>query len=120
MSVSLVLGLSILTIKPLHIRSVTNKIFYYHFLLKSRVGLDSDGFLHCYLCLRIFWVGPVYYSQDPQVSFSINIISNLGLMTLCTYLKIILIQYFQFSVINDIQIYSNGFNGFNDKLCTWK
>ena len=48
-------------------------------------------------------MGLVHCSWDSQISFSVNIIFNIGLMALLIHLKIILLQYFQFSVISDIQ-----------------
>ena len=47
------------------------------------------GFMHC--------------SRDPQVRNSANFKLKLGPTALFTYLKIILLQFFQFSVISGIQ-----------------
>ena len=52
----------------------------------------------------IFSMSPVHCSQDLQVIISANITLKLGLTVLFTYLKIILLQYFKFSVISSIQI----------------
>ena len=43
-------------------------------------------------------VGPVYYSRDPQSQFSATFSLKIGPTILFTYLKIILLQCFQFSV----------------------
>ena len=40
---------------------------------------------------------------DPQTSFLAKFSLKIGLTALFTHLKIILLQYFQFSTINDIQ-----------------
>ena len=60
--------------------------------------------------MHVFWLSPVYCSQDPQVWKNVNLTLKLGLTALFTRLKIILLQCFQFSVfsfqfsaINDIQ-----------------
>ena len=49
----------------------------------------------------IFFVGYVHYSQDSQISFFNKTFIKNG--TLFIYLKIILLQCFQFSAINGIQ-----------------
>ena len=46
------------------------------------------------VCFFFFCVGPVHCLRDPQVWISTNFSLKLGLMTLFTYLKIILLQYF--------------------------
>ena len=60
--------------------------------------------------MHVFWLSPVYCSQDLQVWKNVNLTLKLGLTALFTRLKIILLQCFQFSVfsfqfsaINDIQ-----------------
>ena len=45
----------------------------------------------------------MHCSWDPQVQNSVNFKLKLGLTALFTHLKIILLQYFQFSVISGIQ-----------------
>ena len=45
----------------------------------------------------------VYYSQNPLVRISINFSLKLGPTARFTHLKIILLQYFQFLVISNIQ-----------------
>ena len=45
-------------------------------------------------------VGPMYCSQDPQISFFNKISIKMGLTALFTHLKIILLQCFQFSVFS--------------------
>ena len=57
------------------------------------------------LCVSVgfFFVGPMHYSRDPQIQISANFSLKLGPTALFTYLKIILLQYFQFSVISSIQ-----------------
>ena len=50
----------------------------------------------------IFYVGFVHCLRDPQVLFSAKTTLKLGPMVLFTHLKIILLQYFQFSIINNI------------------
>ena len=50
-----------------------------------------------------FSVGPTHYSWDPQVLYLAKKTSKLSLTILFTHLKIILLQYFQFSVISGIQ-----------------
>ena len=47
------------------------------------------------LCLAFFFVGPVHCSRNPQVQISVNVKLKLGSTPLFTYLKIILLQYFQ-------------------------
>ena len=51
----------------------------------------------------VFSVGPVHYSWDSQVQISANFSLKLGPTILFTHLKILLLQYFQFSIINVIQ-----------------
>ena len=51
----------------------------------------------------VFSVGPVHYSWDSQVQISANFSLKLGPTILFTHLKILLLQYFQFSIINGIQ-----------------
>ena len=48
-------------------------------------------------------MGPVHCLWNPQIWISANFSLKLGLTVLFTYLKIILLQYFQFSTINGIQ-----------------
>ena len=68
------------------------------------IGKTLSGFgFALLLASAFFWVGLVHYLQDTQVSLSANITSNLSPMVLFTYLKIILLQCFQFSVISGIQ-----------------
>ena len=60
---------------------------------------------HLRLCWRLcFCVDPVHCSWDPQVQISTNFSLKLGSTTLFTHLKIILLQCFQFSAINGIQL----------------
>ena len=49
------------------------------------------------------FLGLVHYLWDPQVWISVIFFLKLSLMALFTYLKIILLQGFQFSTINGIQ-----------------
>ena len=59
-----------------------------------------------------FFVGLLHYSRDPQVFFFIEKTTlKLGPTVLFTHLKIILLQCFQFSAMNDIQ---------TDPKCTFK
>ena len=51
----------------------------------------------------LFSLGPVHYLRDPQVRKNANIKLKLDSTALFTHLKIILLQYFQFSVISGIQ-----------------
>ena len=51
-----------------------------------------------------FCLGSMYCSWDLQLLFLAKTTIKLGLMTLFTHLKIILLQWFQFSAINGIQI----------------
>ena len=55
------------------------------------------------MCVCIFSVDPVHCSRDPQVQILANFSLKLGLTALFTHLKIILLQYFQFSVFNNKQ-----------------
>ena len=48
-------------------------------------------------------MGPVHCLWNLQIWISANFSLKLGLTVLFTYLKIILLQYFQFSTINGIQ-----------------
>ena len=57
----------------------------------------------CVCALCAFCMGPVRCSRDPQVLFSAKTTLKLGLTTLFTHLKIILLQCFQFSAISGIQ-----------------
>ena len=57
----------------------------------------------CVCALYAFCMGPVRCSRDPQVLFSAKTTLKLGLTTLFTHLKIILLQCFQFSAISGIQ-----------------
>ena len=47
--------------------------------------------------------GPVYYSRDLQILYLAKKTLKLGPTVLFTHLKIISLQYFQFSVISGIQ-----------------
>ena len=51
-----------------------------------------------------FFYGFCALSRDPQVQNSVNFKLKLGLIALFIHLKIILLQCFQFSAINGIQI----------------
>ena len=51
-------------------------------------------------CVMRFSVGPMHYSWDPQVLYLAKKTSKLSFTVLFTHLKIILLQYFQFSVIS--------------------
>ena len=53
--------------------------------------------------LGIFSVGPMHCSLDLQVRKNANVKLKLSPMALFTYLKIILLQYFQFLAISVIQ-----------------
>ena len=78
-----------------------NKILYFQHR-SLRLGLDSNA--NALLCTPTFFsMGLIYCSQDPQVQNLANITLKLGLTTLFTHLKIILLQYFQFSTTNSIQ-----------------
>ena len=56
------------------------------------------------LCVSaFFFVGPVHYSRDPLIRISTKFSLKLGPTALFIHLKIILLQYFQFSVISSIQ-----------------
>ena len=57
----------------------------------------------CYFVSYILNVSLVHYLRDPQISFLVKFSLKIGLTALFTHLKIILLQYFQFSTINDIQ-----------------
>ena len=48
-------------------------------------------------------VGFMHYLRDLQIFFFRKITSKMGPMALFTYLKVILLQCFQFSAISDIQ-----------------
>ena len=50
-----------------------------------------------------FFLDLVHYSQDSQVQENTNLTLKLDLTILFTHLKIILLQYFQFSTISSIQ-----------------
>ena len=54
------------------------------------------------MCLS---VGPVHCSWDPQTSFLAKFLLKMSLTILFTHLQIILLQYFQFSIISSIQMY---------------
>ena len=49
-------------------------------------------------------MGHVHCLRDPQVRKNVNLTLKLDLTVLFTHLKFILRQYFQFSVISNIQI----------------
>ena len=51
----------------------------------------------------VFSLGPVYCSRNLQVRKNAYFALKLGLTTLFTHLKIILLQYFQFLIISGIQ-----------------
>ena len=56
-------------------------------------------FLDAHFCdCGVFPVGLVHCSQDPQTSFLLKISLKMDLTALFTYLKIILLQCFQFLV----------------------
>ena len=60
--------------------------------------------IESYACLCFFFcVGLMHYSRDPQIRILANFSLKLGPTVLFTHLKIILLQYFQFSVISSIQ-----------------
>ena len=65
------------------------------------------------------WVGFVHCSQDPQVPLSANITSNLDPTTLLTHLKIILLQYFQFSVFSNKWYPNRPFTSHFSELKLW-
>ena len=73
------------------------------FCFISKIGLQfkyillRDEKVHK-LLLKI--VGSVYCSQDPQTTFSKKTTLKLGPTVLFTHLKIILLQYFQFSAFS--------------------
>ena len=52
---------------------------------------------------NVFIVDPVHCLRDSQVQKNTNIKLKLGLTAVFTHLKTILLQYFQFSIINSIQ-----------------
>ena len=52
---------------------------------------------HISVAVVVFPADPMYCSRDPQTSFSTKLSLKIGLMALFTHLKIILLQYFQFS-----------------------
>ena len=54
----------------------------------------------------LFFVGLMHCSRDPKVWKNANVKLKLGPTTLLIHLKIILLQYFQFSVFNN-KLYSN-------------
>ena len=60
--------------------------------------------LECFSVRLHFSVGHMHCSQDLQVLLSPKITLKLDPTVLFTHLKIILLQYFQFSVISSIQI----------------
>ena len=66
-----------------------------------RLGLEQR------ICVEagiyIFSVDPMNSAQDSQVRNSVNITLKLSPTVLFTYLKIILLQYFQFLVFNNKQ-----------------
>ena len=49
----------------------------------------------------------MHYSWNPQVRILANFYLKLGPTTLFTHLKIILLQFFQFLAVSDIQTYHN-------------
>ena len=51
----------------------------------------------------ILCVGLMHCSLDPQISFFVKLSLKIGPTALFIHLKIILLQYFQFSVISGIQ-----------------
>ena len=57
------------------------------------------GLLFC--ALVFFWLGPVHCSRDPQVRKNANLTLKLGPTALFTHVKIISLQYFQFSVFSN-------------------
>ena len=60
---------------------------------------SSFFFLDAHFCgCDVFPVGLVHCSQDPQTSFLLKISLKMDLTALFTYLKIILLQCFQFLV----------------------
>ena len=63
------------------------------------VSLDSGRLYVLHVC--VFVLGPVYYSQNPQVQNLIKTTLKLGPTALFTHLKIILLQYFQLSIFNN-------------------
>ena len=52
---------------------------------------------------KYFFVGPVHYLQNLQIRNSLKFSLKLSPTALFTHLKIILLQYFQFLTISDIQ-----------------
>ena len=72
-------------------RLVWVSLVYVWIALKTRV-----------LCVYVFFcVGPVHCSRDPQVRILTIFSLKLGLTILFTYLKIILLQCFQFLVFSN-------------------
>ena len=68
---------------------------------KRTLSIRQDTAFHAFPTFHVF--SPVYCSQDPHVLFSQKFSLKLGLTILFTHLKIILLQYFQFSAISSIQ-----------------
>ena len=59
--------------------------------------------LHVFTGSYVFCVRLVHCSRDLQILFSTKTTLKLGLIVLFTHLKIILLQYFQFSVFSSQQ-----------------
>ena len=85
------------TILFTHLRIIL--LQYFQFSAISDIQIDPNVSLESTFCmfsnLHIFLVGSVHYPQNSQVLFSAKTTLKLSLITLFTYLKIILLQYFQ-------------------------
>ena len=72
---------------------------YFQFSAISGIQIDPSVSLESTFCvfsnIHIFLVGSVHYPLNSQVLFSAKTTLKLSLITLFTYLKIILLQYFQ-------------------------
>ena len=66
-------------------------------------GLRWKGHVCASMFFFFLFVGPMHCSRDSQLLFSTKTTFKLGYTVLFTHLKCILLQCFQFSVINGIQ-----------------
>ena len=77
------------------------KIYYYRSIVISSIKYLKFSVHFPAFCWKI--VGQVHCSRDPQILFSAKKTLKLGLTALFTYLKIILLQYFQISIFSKIR-----------------
>ena len=86
------------SLNNIRLKCIIHPLFFFN----TRLDKASLHLRLCFFFFFFFWekrvfVGPVHYSWDSQTSFSAKLSLKMDLTALFTHLKIILLQYFQFS-----------------------